>query len=255
MAPAAWQPIIPSRRDGHMAENWISFWNTQHSIYVNARHLDLHYRDVADRLLQLNPKLEDNVLDFGCGEATHADRVAARVGQLWLCEAAERVRDHLRARFGQLANVKVIGSDELRDLAPGTFDLIVANSVAQYLTRDELDALLRTWRQLLKPGRTPDSRRRRSTRRQSDIGRMGTVALRMEQWLSRRGLRRPCPHRAVALSPHSRAARHHHLHRAGDQRAHRCRGLQRGAAAVQFRAPAGANFLRRHASLTAVWPR
>ena len=135
-----------------MTDNWISFWNTQHSIYVNARHLDLHYRDVADRLLQLNPKLEDNVLDFGCGEATHADRVAARVGQLWLCEAAERVRDHLRARFGQLANVKVIGSDELRNLAPATFDLIVANSVAQYLTRDELDALLRTWRQLLKPG-------------------------------------------------------------------------------------------------------
>ena len=145
------------------------------------------------------------MLDFGCGEATHADRVAARVGQLWLCEAAERVRDHLRARFGQLANVKVIGSDELRDLAPGTFDLIVANSVAQYLTRDELDALLRTWRQLLKPRRTPDPRRRRSTRRQSDIGRTGAVALRMEQRLSRRSLRRPCPHRAVALSPHSRA--------------------------------------------------
>jgi SAM-dependent methyltransferase len=78
--------------------------------------------------------------------------VAARVGQLYLCEAAERVRDHLRARFGQVANMKVIGSDELRELAPGTFDLVVANSVAQYLTRAELDALLRTWRQLLKPG-------------------------------------------------------------------------------------------------------
>ena len=134
-----------------MAENWISFWNTQHSIYVNARHLDLHYRDVAERLLQLSPKPTDNVLDFGCGEATHADLVAARVGQLWLCEAAERVRDHLRARFGQTANMKVIGSDEHRNLAPGTFDLIVANSVAQYLTRDELDALLRAWRRLLKP--------------------------------------------------------------------------------------------------------
>ena len=62
-----------------MPENWISFWNTQHSIYVNARHLDLHYRDVADRLLQLHPKPSDTVLDFGCGEATHANRVAASV--------------------------------------------------------------------------------------------------------------------------------------------------------------------------------
>lgn len=134
-----------------MANDWISFWNSQHSIYVNARHLDLHYRDVADRFLQLNPASNANVLDFGCGEATHANRVAARVGQLWLCEAASRVRDSLRTRFGTLANVKVIGPDELRAIPPGTLNLIVANSVAQYLTREELDALLRTWRQLLAP--------------------------------------------------------------------------------------------------------
>jgi SAM-dependent methyltransferase len=129
--------------------NWISFWNSQHSIYVNARHLDLHYRDVADRLLQLNPASAGNVLDFGCGEALHADRVAARVGHLWLCEAASRVRDNLRARFGALPNVTVVGPDELATIPAGTLNLIVANSVAQYLTRDELDALLRTWRKLL----------------------------------------------------------------------------------------------------------
>jgi SAM-dependent methyltransferase len=133
-------------------DNWVSFWNSQHSIYVNARHLDLHYRDVADRLLQLNPASTANVLDFGCGEATHAGRVAARVGQLWLCEAAVRVRDNLRARFGHVPNVKVIGPDELHSIAPGTLDLVVANSVAQYLTRDELDTLLSAWRALLAPG-------------------------------------------------------------------------------------------------------
>jgi len=134
-----------------MADNWISFWNSQHSIYVNARHLDLHYRDVADRMLQLKPAATDNVLDFGCGEATHADRVAARVGGLWLCEAAPRVRDNLRARFSGQANLKVISPDELSAMPAGSLNLIVANSVAQYLTRDELDALLRTWRKLLAP--------------------------------------------------------------------------------------------------------
>jgi SAM-dependent methyltransferase len=134
-----------------MADNWISFWNSQHSIYVNARHLDLHYRDVADRLLQLDPARTDSVLDFGCGEATHADRVAARVGGLWLCEAASRVRDNLRARFRNQANLKVISPDELSAMPAGSLNLIVANSVAQYLTREELDALLRTWRKLLAP--------------------------------------------------------------------------------------------------------
>src|SRR5436190_9939896 len=129
--------------------NWVSFWNTQHSIYVNARHFDVHYRDVADRMLQLNPARTANVLDFGCGEAMHSDRVAAAVGQLYLCEAAPRVRDHLRERFGHLANVKVIGPEELAAMPAGSLNLIVANSVAQYLTRDELDGLLRTWRTLL----------------------------------------------------------------------------------------------------------
>ncbi len=134
-----------------MSDNsWISFWNSQHSIYVNARHLDLHYRDVADRMLQLKPAHTANVLDFGCGEAMHAGRVAAEVGQLWLCEAASRVRDHLRGRFGHLANVKVIGPEDLAAIPAGTLDMIVANSVAQYLTRDELDGLLRTWRKLLR---------------------------------------------------------------------------------------------------------
>ena len=129
--------------------NWVSFWNSQHSIYVNALHFDVHYRDVADRMLQLEPARTANVLDFGCGEAMHADRVAARVGQLFLCEAASRVREHLRERFGHLANVRVIGPEELAAMPPGSLDLIVANSVSQYLTRDELDGLLRSWRNLL----------------------------------------------------------------------------------------------------------
>lgn len=132
-------------------KDWVSFWNSQHSIYVNARHLDLHYRDVADRILDLKPARDAKVMDFGCGEALHADRVAARVGHLWLCEAASRVRDNMRRRLSALGNVTVIGPDELGTLKAGSLDLIVANSVAQYLTRDELDALLRSWRALLAP--------------------------------------------------------------------------------------------------------
>lgn len=132
-----------------MPNEWVKFWNSEHSIYVNARHLDLHYRDVADRILELSPAAQANLLDFGCGEALHADRVAATCGQLWLCEAASRVRDHLRMRFGKLANVRVIAPEELSTVPARSLQLIVANSVAQYLTRDEFDALLRTWRGLL----------------------------------------------------------------------------------------------------------
>ena len=116
--------------------NWVSFWNTQHSIYVNARHFDVHYRDVANRMLQLNPARTANVLDFGCGEAMHSDRVAAAVGQLYLCEAAPRVRDHLRERFGHLANVKVIGPEELAAM-PAIARIIAKISVCKIISATE----------------------------------------------------------------------------------------------------------------------
>jgi hypothetical protein len=28
--------------------DWISFWNSDHPIYVNARHRDVHYRGIAE---------------------------------------------------------------------------------------------------------------------------------------------------------------------------------------------------------------
>jgi len=131
--------------------SWVGFWNSDHSIYVNARHLDQHYRDVAGHFLALKPGRTANVLDFGCGEATHADSIAAVVGHIWLCEAAARVRDNLRARFADVGNLSVISPEDLDGLADGSLDLIVANSVAQYLTPDELDGWLRTWRRKLAP--------------------------------------------------------------------------------------------------------
>ena len=30
--------------------DWIAFWDSEHSIYVNARHRDVHYRTIAQDL-------------------------------------------------------------------------------------------------------------------------------------------------------------------------------------------------------------
>lgn len=133
-------------------KDWIGFWDSAHSIYVNQRHFDAHYRDVADHILRLVPREDAVVMDFGCGEATHAHRVAAGCGELWLCESAGTVREHLRARFGSLANLKVAAPEEMDAMPADHFDLIVANSVAQYIRPDDLDRLLAQWRRLLKPG-------------------------------------------------------------------------------------------------------
>jgi len=132
--------------------DWISFWDSRHSIYVNARHFDVHYRDIADGIVALLPRENLRVLDYGCGEALHAGTVAAKTAHLTLCEAAAQVREHLTARFGSQEKISIASPDEIAALPAGSFDMIVVNSVSQYLTPDELDRLLGVWKHLLAPG-------------------------------------------------------------------------------------------------------
>jgi SAM-dependent methyltransferase len=130
--------------------DWISFWNSDHPIYVNERHRDVHYRGIADDVS--NYVLPDAaVLDYGCGESFHADRVAAKAGRLILCEAASNVREHLASRFASVGNIEVKPPEEVAALPPGTLDLIVMHSVAQYLGQDETDGVFAQFKQLLKP--------------------------------------------------------------------------------------------------------
>ena len=133
-------------------QSWTAFWGQPHSIYVNQRHLDAHCRDVAEGIARLMPKRGARVLDFGCGEATHADLVAEAAASLVLSDAAATVRDHLRRHFGGDARISVLSPEEVERLPAASFDFIVVNSVVQYLSADELDRWLTTWRRLLSPG-------------------------------------------------------------------------------------------------------
>jgi SAM-dependent methyltransferase len=132
--------------------DWRSFWDSEHSIYVNARHKDVHYREIADQIAAFVPGPQARVLDYGCGEALHADRVAALAAELLLCESAPSVRAAMAARFAGNARIKVCAPEDLETRPDQSLDLIVANSVAQYLTRAELGRLFTLWRRLLAPG-------------------------------------------------------------------------------------------------------
>lgn len=132
-------------------DNWLSFWDQPHSIYVNARHLDAHYRDIAEGIIALLPGRLARVLDYGCGEAVHADLVAAVTAELILCDGAQTVQAHLVQRFSDHLRIKVVSPAEVQQLAGQSIDVIVANSLVQYLTPVELDALLAIWRYLLVP--------------------------------------------------------------------------------------------------------
>src|SRR5262245_65600534 len=96
--------------------DWTEFWDQPHSIYVNARHFDVHYRDIAQGIIALLPGPNARVLDYGCGEAIHADLVAAAAAELILCEAAASVRGKLGARFGGNPGIRGLAAEEVTGL-------------------------------------------------------------------------------------------------------------------------------------------
>jgi SAM-dependent methyltransferase len=132
--------------------DWIAFWDSKHAIYVNARHLDVHYRRIAEDVVRYVPSRTATVIDYGCGEALHADRIADAAGHLILSDAAPTVRSALQARFKNNANIEVKTPQELTALSDRSVDVVVVHSVSQYLTTAQLNALLVLFRRLLKPG-------------------------------------------------------------------------------------------------------
>jgi SAM-dependent methyltransferase len=129
--------------------DWIAFWDSEHPIYVNARHRDVHYRTIAQDIRAHLPA-GAAVLDYGCGEALHAALIAASATALILCEAAPKVRAALARRFADHPKIKVGAPEDIAAMPARSLDAIVLHSVAQYLTPDALDALLATFRRLLR---------------------------------------------------------------------------------------------------------
>jgi SAM-dependent methyltransferase len=136
--------------------DWRSFWDGDHAIYVSDRHKELHYRAIADgildhvRLGQAGPGAV--VLDYACGEALETPRLAASVGRLVLCDGAPSIVARLRERFGGLANVDLALPEDLDAVLPdGASDLIVVSSLIQYLSEADLDGLFQRFRAKLKP--------------------------------------------------------------------------------------------------------
>ena len=81
--------------------DWISFWDSKHSIYVSRRHEVAHFRRIAEDIRRYAPA-GGTMLDYGCGEALSAAMVAERLTRLILCEPAPHVRAGLAARFAGL---------------------------------------------------------------------------------------------------------------------------------------------------------
>jgi hypothetical protein len=106
-------------------KDWVAYYDSDHSIYVNARHRDVHYARLADALAGYVPSRAAAVLDYGCGEALHADRVAAAAGWLTLAEAGPAVRARLIERFKANPKIVVVSTDQAASMLPQSFDMVI----------------------------------------------------------------------------------------------------------------------------------
>jgi len=130
---------------------WIDYYDSTHTIYVSPRHRDLHFSVIAEDIIRHIPSPGAVVLDYACGEALFAGRIADACAKLILAEPAPGVRGRLTARFADDPRITVRSLDELADLPPASLDLAVMNSVAQYMTPKQFDTALAIIVRALKP--------------------------------------------------------------------------------------------------------
>lgn len=132
-------------------DDWIDYYDSTHTIYASKRHRDLHFDSIARDIIGYISSKDAVVLDYSCGEALSAAKVADACGMLILAEPAPGVRGRLIARFAPNTKIRVRSLDDVRKMHERCIDLVVMNSVAQYMTAAELDSALAVIKRLLKP--------------------------------------------------------------------------------------------------------
>jgi ubiquinone/menaquinone biosynthesis C-methylase UbiE len=132
-------------------DDWIDYYDSTHTIYVSKLHRDLHFQLVAQDIIGYIPAPDAVVLDYACGEALSAAKVADACGRLILAEPAPGVRGRLISRFASNSKVRVSSLEELSQIEEKSVDFAVMNSVAQYMTTPELESAFTVIHRLLRP--------------------------------------------------------------------------------------------------------
>ena len=76
-------------------DEWIDYYDSTHTIYASKLHRDLHFQLIAKDIIGYIASPDAVVLDYACGEALFAAKVAEACGKLILAEPAPGVRGRL----------------------------------------------------------------------------------------------------------------------------------------------------------------
>lgn len=96
------------------------------------------------------PGLSGTVLDWGCGDALAAERIADQAGTVLLYDGAASTRDRLRTRYGSHPRIRI--PNNFDEVSTASIDLIIASSVVQNLSIEDFNEVLRSFYFLLRPG-------------------------------------------------------------------------------------------------------
>jgi SAM-dependent methyltransferase len=133
-------------------KSWLDFWNAPNAIYVSARHQRAHYAKLLSGIRDFVPASgEATVLDWGCGDALAANDLAQACRTLLLYDRADTTRRRLVSSFANDPKIRVLNDADLDAGVPASIDLIVVNSVVQYLSRQQFADALQLFHRLLKP--------------------------------------------------------------------------------------------------------
>lgn len=130
--------------------DWGAYWE---GLVPRQRIFEAEARDLVRRLepilLDARPR---RVLDFGCGFGYVSAGLAAVVPELWAWDAAASMRAHASARLAAWPNARVVQAGALDVETTPRFDLILVNSVIQYMPPALLGEHMRLWARLLERG-------------------------------------------------------------------------------------------------------
>jgi SAM-dependent methyltransferase len=150
--PPCWsaEPRVTSK-GGRGSGGWSAHWEELGGTPRFFRAQANEYVSNLDSAIVLNPRA--CVLDFGCGFGFVAQILAPKVGELFLWEASANMRRHTRLNVASHQNVRFLDLSKPEAVCGDLrFDLILVNSVVQYMSIDELSLWINRWRTMLSPG-------------------------------------------------------------------------------------------------------
>jgi protein-L-isoaspartate O-methyltransferase len=138
---------LATQRNG---PDWASYYEALPSDLDQTPKEATDYVTRLTRIVALRPEMD--VLDFGCGLGFVTALIAPLVQSVYVWDNVERMRRCAVERARKSGRVRILDWPGSTRAPATTFDLVLVNSVVQYMSERELASWMAAWRGLLKIG-------------------------------------------------------------------------------------------------------